>query len=118
MTQTNQIMGLLEAGLKAEGLRQKLISNNVANMETPGYRRLDVKFEELLEKNLNSKRNVDLNDVSPQTYRPESTPVAPNGNDVSWEHEVGKMVKNSLRHKTFVRILNKKYQQMDMAIKI
>jgi len=48
------ITDLLEAGIKAEGLRQKAIAGNMANLETPGYRRIDVKFEELLAKVLDS----------------------------------------------------------------
>ena len=45
-------MDILEAGIQAENLRNKAIANNVANLETPGYRKLDIKFEELLAKAL------------------------------------------------------------------
>ena len=47
---------------------------------------------------------------------PMKTPVKPNGNDVSLENEVGQMVENSLRYKLYVKLLNKKYQQMESAI--
>jgi len=50
------IVELLESGIKAETLRQKAISNNVANLQTPGYRRLGVKFEQTLAKAIESKR--------------------------------------------------------------
>lgn len=46
----NNVTDLLQSGLKAEMLRQKAIAGNVANMETPNYRRVDVRFEELLAK--------------------------------------------------------------------
>jgi flagellar basal-body rod protein FlgB len=48
------IVELIEAGVKAETLRQKAISNNVANLQTPGYRRLGVKFEQLLSQAIES----------------------------------------------------------------
>ncbi len=47
MSQQVDIIGLLESGIKAEEMRQKTIASNIANMETPGYRRLEVRFEEL-----------------------------------------------------------------------
>jgi flagellar basal body rod protein FlgB len=44
--------------------------------------------------------------------------VKSNGNDVSLETEVGQMVKNTLRHKTYVRLLNKKYHQIELAMDV
>jgi flagellar basal body rod protein FlgB len=44
------------------------------------------------------------------------TPVKSNGNDVNFEAEVGQMIKNAISHKAYVRILDKKYKQMDLAI--
>jgi len=116
MSKTNSITALLEAGVKAEALRQKAISNNVANLETPGYRRIDVKFEELLAKSLDSSGSVDLSELEPQIYRPKLTPVKSNGNDVSLESEVGAMIKNSLRYTLYIRLLNKKYRGIESAI--
>jgi flagellar basal-body rod protein FlgB len=116
MSGTNNIIDLIEAGIRAESLRQKAIANNVANIETPGYRRVDVRFEELLAKCLRSSDKVDLNKITPEIYQPMQTPVKSNGNDVNFEAEVGRMIKNSIRHKAYVRILGEKYKQMDLAI--
>ena len=118
MSKTDSIIALIDAGIKAEGLRQKAIANNVANLETPGYRRIDVKFEELLAKSLKSSTPVDINDLKPQVYQPKKNPVKSNGNDVSLENEVGAMIKNSLRHKTFIQLLSKRYKQMELAMSI
>ena len=116
MSGMNNTIDVLEAGIKAEGLRQKAISNNIANLETPGYRRIDVKFEELLAKCLESGDATDLSKIVPQIYQPEQTPVKSNGNDVSYEAEVGRMIKNTIRHKAFIRLLNKKYKQLELAM--
>ncbi len=116
MSGTNNIVNLIEAGIRAESLRQKTIANNVANSETPGYRRVDVRFEELLARCLRSSGQADLSKLEPEIYRPMQTPVKSNGNDVSFEVEVGQMIKNAIRHKAYVRILDKKYKQMDLAI--
>ncbi len=118
MSKISSIMDFLEAGIRAESLRQKAIANNIANLETPGYRRIDVEFKELLAKALDSSGEAELSQIEPKVYQPNTTPVNSNGNDVNLETEVGEMVKNTLRHKAYVRLLNKKYNQMELAINI
>ena len=118
MSRTANIVDIIEAGISAESLRQRAIANNVANLETPGYRRLNIRFEKLLAKALDSSGGVDLGEIECETYRPENTPVKSNGNDVSLEVEVGEMVKNTLRHKALIRVLQKKYRQMELAINV
>lgn len=118
MSRTNSIADLLDAGIKAENLRQKAIANNIANLETPEYRRIDVKFEELLAKSLDSSGSVDLGELEPVFYFPKQTPIKSNGNDVNLESEVGQMVKNTLRHTAYIRLLNKKYKQIELAMNV
>ena len=118
MSKTNNIVDIIAAGIKAESFRQKTIANNVANMQTPGYRRVDVKFRELLAKAVDSSGVIDLSEIEAQIYRPKTTAVKSNGNDVSFEVEVGEMVKNTLRHKAYIRILQKKYRQLELAIAV
>ncbi|HPC94863.1 MAG TPA: flagellar basal body rod protein FlgB [Sedimentisphaerales bacterium] len=118
MTQSNNIVDLLEAGIKAEGLRQRTIASNMANIETPGYRRLDVRFDELLAKALKSSGAADLEKIEPEIYEPRNTAVRENGNDVSMEAEVGNLVKNSLRHTAYVRLMQKKFTQIEAAISV
>jgi flagellar basal-body rod protein FlgB len=117
MSKTNSIEDFLQAGIQAESLRHKAIANNVANLETPGYRRIDVNFEQLLAKALEPSGEAELSEIEAEFYHPKQTPVKSNGNDVNIEAEVGEMVKNTLRHKAYIRILNKKYAQIDLAIK-
>jgi len=116
MSNSVDIVKLLEAGIKAEGLRQKTIASNMANMETPGYKRLDVRFEDLLDKAVRSADAVDSKDLEPEIFQPEDTPVRSNGNDVNLEAEIGAMLKNSLRHAAYVRLLRKKLSQMEAAV--
>ena len=112
------IMNYLEAGLKAESTRQKAIANNIANVNTPGYRRSDIRFEELLAKAIGSKGEIEPSELEPEFYQPKTTQVKANGNDVAMDTEVGELVKNSLRYKTYIQLLKKKYRQMEMAIKV
>lgn len=116
MSGIGNIVDVIEAGLKAESLRQKTIANNIANLETPGYRRVDVRFEDLLAKCLDSSEEVDLSKIQAELYQPKDTPVNSNGNDVNYEGEVGRLIKNAVRHKALVRLLSKKYSQVEQAI--
>ena len=116
MPNSLDIVGLLEAGIRAESLRQKTIASNMANIETPGYKRLDVNFEEVLAQAIRSSDVTDIQDMEPEIYQPQNTPVRSNGNDVNLEAEIGEMIKNSLRQKAFMRLLSSKYRQIESAI--
>ena len=118
MSKTNNIIDVLNIAIKSESLRQKAIANNVANLETPGYRRVDVKFQELLSKALQGQGSFDLDEIEPHLYQPKNTEVKSNGNDVNLEKEVAEMVKNSIRHRAFIRLLDKKYKGIEAAINI
>jgi flagellar basal-body rod protein FlgB len=87
-------------------------------MQTPGYRRIDVQFEKMLAKAIESGDEVDVEEIEPMLYQPKNTAVKLNGNDVNLENEIGEMVKNSLRYKAFIRLMNKKFGQIDEAINI
>jgi flagellar basal-body rod protein FlgB len=117
MPETGNIADLLEAGIIAESLRQKAIASNIANIETPGYRRVDIRFEELLVEALNAPGPLNQTEIEPQLYQPKQTPVKSNGNDVTLETEIGEMVKNALRHKAYIRLLGLKFKQIDLAIR-
>ncbi len=118
MTNDVNLIGIVEAGIRAEGIRQRAIASNIANMNAPGYRRCDVRFEEILSKAMDRSGTVDPADLEPQVYQPMTTAVNANGNDVSLDGEVGEMVKNALRHRAYMAILKVKYGQMKQAIQV
>lgn len=118
MSEITSTTQYLEAGLKAVGVRQKAIANNIANLETDGYRSIDVKFEELLNKAMKSNGGVDIRSIEPEFFEPGTSSVKENGNDVNLEEQIGKLVQNSLKHRTYIRLLDKKYKQMQSAIEV
>lgn len=116
MPQSGSAIRLLEAGIRAEELRQRAIASNIANIETPGYRRVDVRFEQSLAKALSSPGEFDADALEPEVYQPNDTPLRFNGNNVNMEAEIGNLVKNSLRYTTYIRLLRKKFSQIESAI--
>lgn len=118
MADDTKVISLLEAGLEAEGVRQKAIAGNLANINTPGYRRQGVRFEQILARAIDRGGSLDRADVTAQVYQPKDTRVDANGNDVVLDVEVGEMVKNSLRHEAYMLVLKKKYAQIQEAIRV
>ena len=116
MADGNRIVELLEAGLKATGLRSRVVANNIANLETPGYRRKAVDFETALAEAMQSPSSADLRDVPMELIEPQTTPADATGNDVNLDVEVGEMVKNATMHQTYLRLLAKTYRQMEQAM--
>jgi flagellar basal-body rod protein FlgB len=112
------VMDLLTAGMRAESLRQQTIANNIANINTDGFRRSEINFEEVLEKALDKQGSFDPDTLSSEVFQPEDTPINEFGSDVGLDTEVGEMAQNSLRHRTYMLVLKKKYQQMDEAMKL
>jgi flagellar basal-body rod protein FlgB len=115
MAEPVNVLNLLETGIRAEGLRQRLIASNIANIQTPGYRRLDIRFEDLLSKAVTASDGDELAALEPEVYEPRNTPVRANGNDVQLEAEIGQLVKNTLRHSTYARLFRRKLDQIRAA---
>ena len=90
VSKISNIVDFLEAGMKAESLRQQAITNNVANMQTPGYRRIDVNFEQVLTKAMDSRGAAELDKITPQIYQPQQTPVGATGTTSTWRLRLGK----------------------------
>ncbi len=114
----NNLFDLLGAGLNAASTRSRVIAQNLANVNTPGYRRKAVNFENLLAEEIDSsiRRKVDIKGIEPEIYEPRDTQADANGNDVDMEVEVGSMIKNSARYKTLMRLLSRLYTHMEMAM--
>ena len=108
-------IALLEAGLKAASLKQSVIANNIANADTPGFRRSDVRFQNLLAKALEQGR-ASQDQIKPEVYQPLKTQVDDHGNDTNIDLEVGELIKNSSQYKVNMRLMNKLYKQLEQAI--
>jgi len=84
---------LLTLGLDGLSARHKAISSNIANAETPGYKRVDVTFEDQLEKIINTeyvkenKRLQNSSDTNPvaQLNNAAKTPLSVNYNQTLME---------------------------------
>jgi len=110
----------LSKGLDGAGTRHKAIAGNIANVETPGYIRQDVSFEDQLKQALQSPderlAERSLQAVEPKTQSDMTTPVGPNGNNVSIDKEMAELTKNSLQYETMVQLMNMKISMLQTSI--
>ena len=106
----------LETALRAFGQRQAVIANNIANINTPDFRRGAVDFQKRLAEAIASGRPIDPQRFAAEIIQPMTTPVDSSGNDVNLEMEIGEMIKNSGAYKTYLRLLGKLYRQMELAM--
>jgi flagellar basal-body rod protein FlgB len=84
-------------------MRQTLLTNNVANADTPGYRREDVDFQATL-RNAMASGEESLSRVQ---FQPEAQPGAagPNGNGVNIDQESAQLSENGLTYQALTQVL-------------
>ncbi|MBO0961059.1 flagellar basal body rod protein FlgB [Neobacillus sp. MM2021_6] len=124
-------INLLQSALNASSLRQQVISNNIANAETPGFKSKKVLFEDILKQHLSNQTNFAGNRTDPRHFpigRPGDVPVAKivensgtimqnNGNNVDMDEEMTNMGKNALWYDTLIEQVNSEFQQLSIAIR-
>jgi flagellar basal-body rod protein FlgB len=106
--------------LDAAALRQEAIASNIANAETPGYRRLEVSrdFADQLKAR---SRTGDLArtaaTITPTLVQdPFARSVRPDGNSVEIEKELLAMNKNAVEYEYLSDIVSGNIKQLKMAI--
>jgi len=116
----------LEKALDGTALQHRLIANNLANLETPGFVASHARFEEVLRSALADERAAGglrtgtraspLDEVQPYVVRTTATPAGPDGNNVDIEAEMTALSESSLRYETLTRLLTKKLRMVGVAI--
>lgn len=102
----------LKAALQGLSLQRQASTDNLANMETPGYQAKRVDFESALRRAFERGTNARL-DVETSV---STAPTAQNGNNVAVDDELLIMSDNALRQQLVVESLNSRYRVMRTAI--
>ncbi len=120
---------ILEKAIGASTLRQKVISDNIANVNTPKFKKSEVQFEELLAKEMSQDKlqmartnaahmpmqvegipGPRVNTITQTSYRTD-------GNNVDIDTEMAGMAKNNIYYNAVVQQLSGYFSGLRSAIK-
>ncbi len=112
----------IEQALDVSWLRNDVISQNIANVDTPGYKRKVVKFEELLDSEMKTGRiSQGTSRISGESMQitedPSNSSYRSDGNNVDVEHEMALLAANSIRYNTLIQKMNGDFQKLRNVIK-
>ncbi len=108
---------LISKALDVATLRQDVISSNIANADTPGYKRAVVQFEEYLHTATEKAVRMDTTSEGHITGRKEGLPdpvvhtvrwtsMRRDGNNVDIEAEMSALLANNIRYSALTRGLS------------
>jgi flagellar basal-body rod protein FlgB len=124
----NITSAILQKALDGAWQRQRAISNNIANHETPGYKAIKVNFEDSLEKEIerlengvptrakieegiNALKNSDI-----EVYSDYSTSERADGNNVDLDLENIEMAKTQIQYQYLTRSMTDMFIRLRYAI--
>ncbi|WP_010583806.1 flagellar basal body rod protein FlgB [Schlesneria paludicola] len=108
MAVTPSQFDLLAKMVDVTQMRHKVLAQNVANVNTPGYRKLDVSFDETLAARLDHDHDKRLTTLQPQVYVDNSSPERLDGNNVDIDREMMRLSKNTLLNNALLQIITTK----------
>lgn len=121
---------ILEKALDAAWMRNETISNNIANVNTPGYKKSYVKFEELMsdavdkfqisgikkdEKFLPIGKDT-VESISPEIVREDYTSMRRDENNVDVDVEMAELAKNTIKFNALIAQMSKEFSKIKMVI--
>ncbi len=132
MTLFDKTMGLIERTLDMRSARQRMISSNIANEETPGYRAKDLHFQEALSAAARGRLPVQListhnmhigprgEGIQRATGRVAEVPAGDlplDANSVNMELELAKLSDNAMQYNSAASIMAIRMRQLMSAIR-
>jgi flagellar basal-body rod protein FlgB len=108
---------ILEKLLSYSALKQKVISQNIANAETKNYKRREVEFKEVLENTMMSADDSKRIKSQYEVKIDENSPVIAHGNNVDVSKEMAEMARNSIMFKFAAKKINGYYQTLQGVIR-
>jgi flagellar basal-body rod protein FlgB len=115
MNVTDSHFDFLAKMLDLTSLRHRVIAQNVANVNTPGYHRLEVSFEEEMAKRL-AAGGSGMSGLQGEVREARGGVARADGNNVDVDAELGRLDKNALLYNAYTQILASKLARMRTAI--
>lgn len=120
-------INVLDKAADASWIRNEVLSNNIANVDTPNFKRQDVAFEQYLmaqiggatSANLNKVvANVDLDSIRSTTYTdPNMLSYRLDGNNVDIDTENVELASNQLKYQALIKSISNEFGMIESAMK-
>lgn len=120
-------INVLDRAADASWKRNEAIANNIANVDTPGYKRQDVAFESELRRALghNKYKSMDAKVAGVNTARLDGRPYTDNiglsyrldGNNVDIENENVMLAENQIKYQGLMTSINQEFANLRTAMK-
>ena len=122
-------VNLLKSAADASWTREEVLTNNIANVDTPNYKRQDVEFSSYLAnalqrsgKNSSSLtqrvNNVDFKDISIRTYTDNSTlSYRTDGNNVDLSTENVELASEQINYNALIDSMNNEFSRFKSVLK-
>ena len=108
---------VLQRGLEGASLRQQVLSNNLANANTAGFKRSDVNFESSLASALGTAdptAAIESVSFAPQTD--SSTTMTLDGNNVDTDTEMADLTSNAVQYETMAAVEQQRFATLKAAM--
>ncbi len=126
----NRTLTALAKALDGSSLKHRTIAHNIANINTPGYKRKEVNFQEQLKVTLEkSQKNTlatthsqhihtrtNLSNVKPIVFQDNSTSMRPDKNNVDLDQEMTQNAANNIYYNAVIGQLNKRISLLKHVI--
>ena len=111
---------ILAKALEGTWARNQAIVGNIANADTPGYKRQDVAFESYLAQAIEQTKRgseVNLEQVKPKVYTDNaSMSYRLDGNNVDVDTEMGYLAENQLRYNALISQVNYNFSRIKSVL--
>jgi len=111
---------VLKKGLDASALRQRVTAQNVSNINTPGFKRSSVSFEENLNQALKQKDSLDrrgsVGEVNARVVKDQRTTMRSDQNNVDIDIEMLTLSSNQIKYNSMIQLLSDRYGMMRYVI--
>jgi len=107
----------LKKSLDTSWIRNNVYSNNIANVDTPGYKRKRVEFENMLQKVLNKEGKMSINSIDPIIVEDNTTSsFRIDGNNVDPEVEMVELAKNQIKYNSLINQVSYEFKMLKTVI--
>ena len=122
-------VNVLKAAADASWTREEVLTNNIANVDTPNYKRQDVDFTTYLNSALsrtnggsssltNRVNNINYNDVAIRTYTDNSTlSYRTDGNNVDLSTENVELAAEQINYNALIDSMNNEFSRFKAVLK-